>query len=184
MQRPDRDELIRQHEVVRRARQARDEQALVDALSLPVEGVLAASYLGEVGTSASALSLVPYLSATDPRMRMNAVGALGRIGTDDICPMIRRLSESDEVPWVRAAAVEALGSIGCPDGEAVLIAALDDPSRRVRRTAAIQLGRSGSGKALSALRGAARRDWVPFLRPYRGAIKAIGKRSTVAGDRG
>lgn len=65
---------------------------------------------------------------------------------------LESMLQKDDDPAVRAQAAESLGTIGSKKSRARLIAALNDPSPRVRYSAAYALGELDDGTALPALR--------------------------------
>jgi len=92
------------------------------------------------------------LSDPDPRIRREALLALGRLGTPEAADMLRwYMFEPD--PVVRAQLMEALGQAGLPDRGSLLRRALHDPDSRVRRAAVEALGRAGDRAAAADLRG-------------------------------
>ncbi|MEM6835244.1 MAG: HEAT repeat domain-containing protein [Cyanobacteria bacterium P01_C01_bin.120] len=95
-------------------------------------------------------SLLNALQDPDPDVRLNAVWALGEIGSEEaIAALIDILHDSD--PNVRSNAVLALGEIGSEEAVAPLIDALQDPDLFVRWSAAEALGEIGSEEAGAAL---------------------------------
>lgn len=76
--------------------------------------------------------------------------ALGRSGAPEATkPLV--LSTMATAEHVRLAGLAALGSVASPEGQTTLLAALDDPSGEVRRTAALSLRRSGAAGAAAPL---------------------------------
>lgn len=91
-----------------------------------------------------------YAKDEDPRIRLAAVRALGRIGRPEVRVALERaLGDSDKE--VRAAAAFSLGQLGDKAVVDDLLRALDDPSYGVRRNVIEALGKAGDPKAAPAL---------------------------------
>ncbi len=98
-------------------------------------------------------ALIDHLGHAEPRVRINAADALGRIrAAGAVRPLAARLHDDDAE--VRRHAAYALGEIGSRDAADLLIGALSDADPRVRRSAACALGRVGGPLAREALRTA------------------------------
>lgn len=87
-------------------------------------------------------------------IQAEAVGALASLGVVAVPALLRAMQHRDH--WTRTAAVEALGMIATQharNGDTLppLLAALDDPSKGVRRAAAHALGAIGDVEALERL---------------------------------
>ncbi len=95
--------------------------------------------------------LEPFLSDLEPRVRVRAIEAIGRIQTPGCTPALHRMLD-DANHNVRAAAAFALGQIGNPDSEARLITkirAKDIVAVKVRLLEA--LGKLGSEASMPTL---------------------------------
>jgi HEAT repeat protein len=103
------------------------------------EGVRAESImaLGRIGPEAGAAipDLVPLLGDKSERIRREATRALGRIGTAAIAPLVA--ASAHEEPVIRARAVEGLGYVSAPNGEAhsAVIKCTHDANPEVRAAA-------------------------------------------------
>jgi HEAT repeat protein/WD40 repeat protein len=107
----------------------------------------AAAALGKNGPGVkdAAPALITALSDQDAEVRRAAALALGQIGVEskDAVRVLITTLKGDQVRSVRQAAAIALGTIGPPgkDGIRALSAALSDPDKEVRRSAAVALER-------------------------------------------
>ena len=91
-----------------------------------------------------------YLHDSDPKMRLNAVGALGLGGSADAIDDLAEASKDSDQD-VRRAAVQALGSIKDPKAVDPLLAALNDPYWFCRSEAAQGLARQQDPRAVDPL---------------------------------
>ena len=133
------------------------------------------------------ISLVKALSDQDRKVRIDAVNALGKIGTIEVVePLIKAIKDVDF--GVRAFAAEALGKIGDERSLSPLIEALNDAFYGVRRDAAIALGELGDIRAVDALMATMKRHKTGFSyeddRVYEAANDAVNKiqKGKVIGD--
>jgi HEAT repeat protein len=85
------------------------------------------------------------------------------------------IAETDEVPWVRAWATQAVGRLAC-DGEQLLVRALKDSDIRVRRVAVEALTNIGRPGVIPDLRIARKREHWFSRRIYSKAIRRIKRR--------
>ena len=104
--------------------------------------------------------LIKQLQDQNVDVRMNAVRALGKIGTpeaikaaEDAIPFLIQQLQNDQDKWVRMLAAMALGPIGEGAVNAVptLIQAFQDPHATVRQGAAEALEKIGTPEALKAV---------------------------------
>jgi len=97
--------------------------------------------------------LAKVLSHQSRKVRIDAVNALGKMGTADVVePLIKAMNDADF--GVRAFAAEALGKIGDQRALEPLIQALSDAFYSVRCDAATALGELGDIRAVDALTAA------------------------------
>ena len=99
------------------------------------------------------------LQDKNPKVRVNAAVALGRIGSVDAVPTLIQALQ-DENPMVRAASASTLGNTGekSKDAEPALIQLLQDQDVFVRVSAARALGQIGTPEAIKGVE-----DAVPSL---------------------
>ena len=95
---------------------------------------------------------VDRLADGDARVRMAAVGLLGRLGGDNAMGRLRECT-ADVVPGVRAMAAQAIGLRQAREAAPDLVALLGDPDAAVRDAALAALGRLGDRTTLPALVG-------------------------------
>jgi len=121
-------------------------------------------------------ALVAALSAADAREKA-AERALLRLGAAAIAPAVAGVAKAEGQG--RALLIRLLGRLGTKDQElgAALLAGLADGDERVRRAAAIALGKVEPAGAAEALAAAAQREASASVR--RALIEALGK---VGGD--
>jgi HEAT repeat protein len=132
-----------------------DVETLVDALSDEALAPTAAKYLGELRATSAAPELIRTLCADNPYMRAAAAVALGKIGDNTASGRLRELSETDPIPFVRAAALEAALENCEQDALGGLAAkGLQEKHWQSRFVAAQALGRRGGPDDLAALRTA------------------------------
>lgn len=91
------------------------------------------------------------LDDSDPRLRREALLALGRLGTPEALDLLRWYVYDPDAA-VRAQSVEAIAQCGAPDHADLLRRALHDPDSRVRRAAVEALGKAGDRAAVTDLR--------------------------------
>lgn len=160
-------------------------QAVLTALVAdPAERVReeAATGLGLLQDDDAVDVLLAALDDPVKEMRLAALHALGMIGspraTARLTALLGDAGEDDEV---RADAAEALAH--CPDDAIVdtLLGCLDDPSPRVRYSAAYALGEQGSERAVAKLEELAAHDhadtpWGDVASRAQAALEAIQSR--------
>lgn len=160
---------------------------------------------GDVDERLQLSSILAVLQSRVPKVRRDAIKALGKIGTPDaINTLVTALGDPvsevraqtvavlgksgeksireplkcllyDEAPEVRAAVSEALGNLGDEETLDLLIHALDDNAPEVRGTAAEALGNLGNKRALKYL-VAKMKDKDWFVRHK--TVIAVGKIKT------
>ncbi|HVR61959.1 MAG TPA: HEAT repeat domain-containing protein [Polyangia bacterium] len=155
--------------------------ALSAALSNPIfDGNARAAMaraLGSIGRPAGAAALVGALGASEPAVKVAALGALRELRTFNgagAVPAAALLGDADAN--VRSQAALTLGAAHAPAGVAELLQVLGgDPSADVRKRAAWALGEMGAPAAQAAdgLGRAAQSDASPLVRSL--AEVAIGK---------
>lgn len=140
-------------------------EALIAALGSPREREVLASL--EVFQEQGRIDLVPalILHHPSPRVVRRALAAFVEAGRRDFVPTALRVETDD--PDLRAALLRAIAAAE-PD-ESVLREALDDPSRRVRATAVVELAAFGR---LDPPDANARLDAISADAPVRRAIAA------------
>jgi len=130
--------------------------------------------------------LIKKLQDQNVNARMNAVRALGKIGTpeaikavEDAIPFLIQQLQSDQDKWVRMLAAMALGPIGEGAVNAVpaLIQALQDQDISVRYYAAYALGSIGEG-AVNAVPTLRQAFQDPHAIVRQGAAEALEKIGT------
>src|SRR5579875_3396193 len=103
------------HWKLQSARRAGDTATLIEGLSDPIEGYVAARFLGDVGAKDAVPDLMEYLDSPDSQMRASVVRSLGKLGASLALPHIETAVEGDEAPSVRMRAVEAAAELMPPD---------------------------------------------------------------------
>jgi cyclophilin family peptidyl-prolyl cis-trans isomerase/HEAT repeat protein len=104
--------------------------------------VHAVEALGKLQDEKCLNDLLKMLNDADPGVRLEAVFALGQLGKSEAeAPLITRLSSLQEELDVKVRIVEALGKIGHEQSFPVLQRLLTDPQARLRREAALSIGR-------------------------------------------
>jgi HEAT repeat protein len=152
--------------------------ALIEGLDDPVEGTTAARFLADVGASEAIPELLRHLRSEDPHIRSSALIALGRLRAASAAPQIEEALLSDEVPWVRAAAIEAAeGAVPLESLRPLLHRALEDERWNARFVAARTLEGVGDSSDLAGLRAAKKADVWWRRGVYRKAIRAIRRRA-------
>jgi HEAT repeat protein/mono/diheme cytochrome c family protein len=147
----------------------------------PAEQASAVRVLTKIGPRAE--PAVPQLLEALRKAGAGAAGvhvaaALGGVGKASV-PPLTRLFEDTEDPRIKELAGRALGFAG-PDANAAvpaLLGALNDPSSRIRFTAAIALGEIGDERAVPALVDVLRKDTSRSVRMY--CIRAL---ATIGAD--
>lgn len=134
---------------------------------------VAAQFLGEVGDAAAVGPLVALISDSNPQVRAAAVRSLGRLRAREASAVLFKLAREDPVFFVRDWSMQALAEIGEPDVIPLALNALNDEDVRIRRSAAIVLGRVGGKAALDQLRRAKKRDRLLRRSLYREASSQI-----------
>lgn len=142
---------------------------------------VAAQFLGEVGDASAIGTLVELLRDANPQVRAAAVRSLGRLEAREASPTLFILARDDPVFYVRDWSMQALAEIGEPDVVPLALDALGDEDVRIRRSAAIVLGRVGSPDALDPLRRAKKRDHLLRRALYRDASSQIRSAARRAG---
>ncbi len=99
----------------------------------------AANMLGKVGSESSISALATGLNDAVENVRWFAVEGLRKLGAVQAVLRISELLEKDPSARVREIAAAALGEFRQPGGVPALIAALDDPSERVRQKTEVSL---------------------------------------------
>lgn len=98
--------------------------------------------LGKLQDEKCLNDLLKMLNDADPGVRLEAVFALGQLGKSEAeAPLITRLSSLQEELDIKVRIVEALGKIGHEQSFPVLQRLLTDPQARLRREAALSIGR-------------------------------------------
>jgi HEAT repeat protein len=151
---------------------------LVDGLRDPTEGRYAARFLGDVGAIEAIPELVRHLRSADPHMRSPVLISLGKLHATSAIPRIEEAAASDDVPWVRAAAVEAAeGVMPLESLRPLLHRALQDTGWNARFVAARTLERVGDSSDLPSLKAAKKAEAWWRRGVYRKAIRTIGQRT-------
>jgi len=102
---------------------------------VPLTRSPAARLLGQTGDVRALEPLQKLLKDDEWLTRMWACHALGDLGHTAACDGITERARTDPKNRVRAAAVEALGKLRCPDSEETIRAALDDQDAGVKNSA-------------------------------------------------
>ncbi|MBT8202246.1 MAG: HEAT repeat domain-containing protein [Acidimicrobiia bacterium] len=113
----------------------------------------------------------PHLADREPAVRRLAVVALASSDGEDVAELLTGLAADDDDVHVRAAAIEALGSLGAIGYETV-VAALADDEGVVAEAAATALGEIGNRAATPVLGVVAAGSQPPIVREA--AIAALG----------
>ena len=111
---------------------------------------IAASSLGEIGSSRAADALIERLSDENSNVRGEAAGALGKMKVEKAVARLTAMLE-EESGHVFYGAAEALGRIGSLKALDPLIAALNVSNQWNRRMVVAALGDLGSDKAVDPL---------------------------------
>jgi hypothetical protein len=102
------DTKYERHVELRRAKRERDVAALVRALDDPIEGPIAARYLGETDAAEGASALLEHASSHDPHMRAAVATALGRLGRQEAVPFLVSRYSSEATRWVKPWLLDAV----------------------------------------------------------------------------
>jgi hypothetical protein len=113
----------------------------------------AVSALVEIGGEEALSMLIATLEDDDARVRERAAAAITRIGEPAV-GALRHIAASDQV-GLRRYAVRCLADIASPGARTVLLQALDDSDKRVRRHALRGLARAGTAADAERLERAA-----------------------------
>lgn len=168
---PDRDKRSR---LIWEARTRGDVSYLIDATRRDDEFQdVAAMFLGRLGDNAAIQPLLDLLVVSDPQVKTAAIRSLGQLRAREASPALFSLASDDPVFYVRAWAMQALAEIGEPEVVPLALKALDDEDARIRRSAAIVLGRVGDESALGHLERARKRDKLFARGLYRDAENQI-----------
>ena len=123
--------------------------------------------------NAAAASLIELLQDEDPRMRLTAAQALGKIAAPETAgALLRSLDDAD--PAVRAMSAWALGRLGedvLDQAGLELAKRLDDPSADVKRAAGQALGAIGGTQTIVEL--LTERLMHPNVETRRAAVQAL-----------
>jgi HEAT repeat protein len=158
------------------ARRNGDVDTLIEALQDETQASIATDILGDLGVVSAISAIVPLLDATNPQQRAAAVRALAKLEASIACPRIMEIATTDEVPWVRAWATQAVGRLPC-ESEQLLVRALEDSDIRVRRVAVEELTVTGTQNVIPALESARKREHWFARRLYLKAVRRIRRRA-------
>jgi HEAT repeat protein len=112
---------------------------------LRLEGITALKRVAQFdGAAREAIRNMLY--DTNPRVRMEAVDALGDIGDRESAPLMTQML-SDPDPNVRREAIDSFADWGHKESSPLIARLLNDPDASVRREAVIALGTLGSSEA-------------------------------------
>ncbi len=131
-----------------------------------------ADILSQIGEPAIGPLTEAWRSGKGPG-RLVAVGALGRIGTEDSRPILEEALMSTGNPPLRAEAARWLGGIG-EGAIPALIKALGDADAQVRATAAGSLGAIGDRRAVEPLAAASLRESGETRLSFMEALAKLG----------
>ncbi|HEY3226378.1 MAG TPA: HEAT repeat domain-containing protein [Planctomycetota bacterium] len=165
-------------EAVKAARTARALDAVADLFQRETVDELrtaALEYLVDQGARAEA-PLIRALDSPNPKVRIAAIPALGKIRSEKVYDRLAELYRSDKNPEVRKVCFEYLETVGLR-AEAELIRALKDEDLGIRRRAIRALGLAQSEMAIGPLA-----DLLQDLKPEIGqaareALAAIGPKA-------
>lgn len=116
---------------------------------LRLEGITALKRVAQFDATARE-SIRNMLYDTNPRVRMEAVDALGDLGDRDAAPLMGQML-SDADPNVRREAIDSFADWGHKESSALISQMLSDPDANVRREAVTALGTLGASEAGSSL---------------------------------
>jgi peptidyl-prolyl cis-trans isomerase B (cyclophilin B) len=136
------------------------------------------AFLVALGAAAPLTAPTPSLPSTDP---YGAIGLIERTRTNDPGSLARYLADPD--PEIAARAALAVGRLGNPAGDQMLLAVLADTKRpdSVRGMAAFALGIIGSSTSVPTLVDATRRDSKTIAALAADALGRIGGPAAVDG---
>jgi HEAT repeat protein len=103
------------------------------------------------GNSRFIIDVLPLVNNADDNVRERVTSVLGRIGDQQVLPLLTRLA-TDHIGHVRSAAFKAMGWIGGDTALDALFAGLDDPYPDVRQAALGAIVLSSSTDAIVRLR--------------------------------
>lgn len=116
---------------------------------LRLEGIAALRRVAQFD-SAARESIRNMLYDTNPRVRMEAVDALGDLGDRDAAPLMAQML-SDADPNVRREAIDSFADWGHKESSGLIAQMLSDSDANVRREAVTALGTLGASDAGSSL---------------------------------
>jgi len=130
------------------------------------------------GNSRFILDVMPLVDNADDSVRERVTSALGKIGDQQVIPLLTKLA-TDHVGHFRSAAFKAMGWIGGDSALDTLFAGLDDPFPDVRQAALGAIVLSSGTDAIARLR-----DDLNHQSPFRQIMAAqalgwIGERAVV-----
>lgn len=111
----------------------------------------AARAFGRIGYDEGTMPLLDALSDSDPAVRLEAVFALGQIGSADARDALSRIAGSNASAEERGEAVLALGKLGGDGAAEAVLPLFGDPLPELRADAAIALARTGDSLAAADL---------------------------------
>lgn len=149
---PDEDVALKAKELLTIAATAATEKiSLALRLASPAVACSLLDMIAASGNSRFVLDLLPLVDNADDDVRERVTSALGRIGDQQVIPLLMRLS-TDHVGHVRSAAFKAMGWIGGDSALDALFAGLDDPYPDVRQAALGAIVLSSNTDAIVRLR--------------------------------
>lgn len=155
------------------AKERGDSDYLVKALTDSELRDAAVRALGDVGDPIAIEPLMPLLDARDPQVRAAAADSLGKLQAKGAVSRLIDIAENDSEVWVAEWAMNSLGAIGDPSAIRPLVELLSDCRRRVRRGAAIVLGRLGDPSVVNEIARARKKDYWFARRLYREAEQSL-----------
>jgi hypothetical protein len=133
---------------------------------------------GEAGEEVTKALSAALLRDTDADVREMSAWSLGNIGAEGAVDVLSAAALRDPSPALRSMAIWALGNAGLDRAPKVLLAALSDSSRDVRRLATWALYQIEDPEAAPALEAALNRETDKSMRMgYLRALGAIGAES-------
>ena len=160
----------------------RDVDALIEALTDPVNRPWAARHLGKLGDPRAVGPLIRLLEAQDFQASSAAAQALGRLrALEAVDPLLACVEEGPE-DVMRAWAIDALGRIGSEEAVPALLKLLAHDHEGLRRTAAAALAEIGDPRAVDALEETARRESWLAGRHYRRMARRTKKAATARAE--
>ncbi len=97
--------------------------------------------MGRSGEEQWAPQVLAELESPEPELRYEAALAAGELELLEALPMLSLLAEHEEDRAVREAAIEALGAIGGPEAERVLLRLLDQQDESIQEIVNMALQR-------------------------------------------